>query len=222
MRSRRNLQVDILGRVTSSTWLALFGACLLISLTPGAGAVNTMNNALNAGFRRSGWGILGQQVALLIQLVVVAAGLGVVIANSPTAFDVIRYCGAGYLGYLGVRQILADPSQTATDDDAVDVAPESARSMFVRGVWVNLLNPKAIVFLLAFIPGFVVPGHDLVAQYGVIGITLVGVDITVMWLFFALVGRAFQRVTSTARARRRLNIGFGILFIAVGVMLAVM
>ncbi|GAA4673166.1 LysE family transporter [Gordonia humi] len=166
--------------MTVSTWWALLGACLLISLTPGAGAVNTMNNALNVGFRRSVWGILGQQTALLVQLVVVAAGLGVVIANSPTAFDVIRYCGAAYLGYLGVRRILDAPADADADDSEIAPARESARSMFGRGMWVNLLNPKAIVFLLAFIPGFVAPERDPFVQYGLIALTVVAVDITVM------------------------------------------
>ena len=203
-----------------STWWALLGACLLISLTPGAGAVNTMTNALNVGFRRSFWGILGQQAALLIQLAIVAAGLGVVIANSPTAFAVIRYCGAAYLGYLGLRQILADPGPD--EETVAGRADEPARSLFLRGLWVNLSNPKAIVFLVAFIPGFVAPERDLFTQYGLIGITVVAVDVLVMWFVFALLGRAFRRLTATARGRRRLNVFFGVLFIAVGVMLAVM
>ncbi|GEE03038.1 threonine transporter RhtB [Gordonia spumicola] len=203
-----------------SLWWALLGACLLISFTPGAGAVNTMTNALNVGFRRSIWGILGQQAALLIQLLIVAAGLGLVIARSPTAFDVIRYCGAAYLGYLGVRLILS-PGQDG-DLDVTDRSDESGVSMFVRGLWVNLLNPKAIVFLLAFIPGFVAADRDLPTQYGVIGLTIVAVDVTVMWLFFALLGRMFARVTSSPRSRRRLDVLFGLLFIGVGVMLALM
>ncbi|MFT4086699.1 MAG: LysE family transporter [Gordonia sp. (in: high G+C Gram-positive bacteria)] len=205
--------------MTLSLWLALFAACLMISLTPGAGAINTMTNAMNVGFRRSAWGILGQQTALLIQLLIVAAGLGVVIANSPTAFAVIRYTGAAYLGYLGVLQFLAEP--VVAREDEAPPQPESARSMFVRGVWVNLLNPKAIVFLLAFIPGFVRPERGLFTQYAVIGLTLVTVDIVVMWLVFALLGRSFRRLTSTERGQRNLNRFFGLLFITVGVLLAV-
>ncbi|MDN5754959.1 MAG: lysine transporter LysE, partial [Micrococcaceae bacterium] len=58
--------------MTLSLWLSLLGACILISFTPGAGAINTMNNALNAGFRRSFWGILGQQAALLVHVMIVA------------------------------------------------------------------------------------------------------------------------------------------------------
>ncbi|WP_132994214.1 LysE family transporter [Gordonia zhaorongruii] len=207
--------------MSTSTWFALLGACILISFTPGAGAINTMNNALTIGYRRSLWGILGQQAALLVQLAIVAAGLGVVIARSPVAFDVVRYTGAAYLAYLGFRQILADSAQE--DGGAAPAsADESASSIVARGVWVNLLNPKAIVFLLAFIPGFVAPDRDFLVQYAVIGVTVVVVDVLVMSLFFALLGHAFARITSTPRARRRLNVLFGLLFIGVGIMLALM
>ncbi|AZG44604.1 LysE family translocator [Gordonia insulae] len=206
--------------VQISTWVALLTACLLISFTPGAGAINTMSNALNVGFRRAIWGVLGQQAALLIQLLVVAAGLGVVIAGSPTAFAVIRYLGAAYLVYLGVRQFLRRPDMS--DQAAETLATESGWSMFVRGLWVNLLNPKAIVFLLAFIPGFVRTDQSLTGQYAIIAVTIVVVDITVMWFFFAVVARGFRRLTGSERGQRNLNRLFGTLFVAVGIMLAVL
>ncbi|GAB16742.1 putative amino acid efflux protein [Gordonia effusa NBRC 100432] len=203
-----------------ATWAALLTACLLISFTPGAGAINTMSNSLNVGFRRAIWGILGQQAALLIQLAIVAAGLGVVIARSPTAFDLIRYLGAAYLVYLGVRQYFRRPD---TSDAAIAaLTGESAWSMFLRGTWVNLLNPKAVVFLLAFIPGFVQSSKPLVPQYLTIASTIVVVDIAVMWLFFAVVARSFGNLARTERGQRNLNRLFGCLFIAVGVLLAVL
>lgn len=202
-----------------SLWGALVGACLLISFTPGAGAINTMSNSLNSGFRRAIWGVLGQQAALVVHLAVVAAGLGVLVASSPVAFNAIRYLGAAYLAYLGVRQFLSRPD--ASQEAAAALANEPALSMFQRGLWVNLLNPKAIVFFLAFIPGFVRPDSDLWGQYLVIGATIVVVDILVMWFFFALAARSFQRFTRSERGQRALNRVFGVLFVGVGVLLAV-
>ena len=76
--------------VPFSLWATLLGASMLISFTPGAGAINTMSNALNSGFRRALWGVLGQQAALIVHLAIVAAGLGVLVASSPVAFSVIR------------------------------------------------------------------------------------------------------------------------------------
>ncbi|MGJ9403023.1 LysE family transporter [Arthrobacter sp. KK5.5] len=206
--------------MTLSLWLSLLGACVLISFTPGAGAINTMTNSLNAGFRRSFWGVLGQQAALLVHVVIVAAGVGLLVANSPVAFAAIRYAGAAYLVYLGVRLILAKPD---ADTAAVDVrGGEPAWSMFRRGVWVNLLNPKAIVFFLAFTPQFIRPDQTLLPQYLVFIGTVVAVDIMVMWFFFAAAAKSFRRFTRGARGARILNLVFGVLFIFVAVLLLLM
>lgn len=204
--------------MTLSLWLTLVGAGTVISFTPGAGAINTMSNALNSGFRRSIWGIFGQQAALVIHLVIVAAGVGLLVTGSPLLFNVIRYAGALYLVYLGVRQLLARPDMS---ESAVQGrSREPAWSMFRRGLWVNLLNPKAIVFFLAFIPQFVRPDEPVVHQYVLIAVTIIVIDILVMWLFFAAAAKQFRRFTGTESGQRVLNRIFGILFIAVGVLLA--
>lgn len=202
-----------------SLWVALVGAGTLISFTPGAGAINTMSNALNAGFRRSIWGILGQQAALLIHIVIVALGVGLLVAGSPVAFNAIRYAGAAYLVYLGIRQFLAKPELDAERTRALSDEPRW--SMFQRGLWVNMLNPKAIVFFLAFLPQFIRVDRPLVPQYLIVAATVVAIDILVMWFFFAVAARSFQRFTRDARGQRVLNRVFGLLFIAVGVLLAV-
>lgn len=80
-----------------SLWWTLVGAGVLISFTPGAGAVNTMANSLAAGWRRSLWGILGQQVALVVHVIIVALGVGVLVATNHWLFATIRLLGAGYL-----------------------------------------------------------------------------------------------------------------------------
>lgn len=202
-----------------SLWLALVGAGTLISFTPGAGAINTMSNSLNSGFRRSLWGILGQQLALVIHIVIVALGVGVLVSSSPIAFNVIRYAGAAYLVYLGIRQFLAKP---ALDEESVEARRnEPAWSMFRRGLWVNLLNPKAIVFFLAFLPQFIRLDQPLLQQYVIVAVTVMVIDVLVMWLFFAGTAQSFQRFTHDARGQTILNRVFGVLFVLVGVLLAV-
>jgi len=204
--------------VQFSLWLALAGAGALISFTPGAGAINTMSNSLNAGFRRSIWGILGQQAALIVHVLIVALGVGVLVASSPMAFNVIRYAGAAYLVYLGIRQFLSKPA--AAQEQAATLSNEPAWSIFRRGFWVNLLNPKAIVFFLAFTPQFIRPDQPLVAQYAVLTATIVAIDILVMWFFFAAAAKSFQRFTTTDRGQVVLSRVFGVLFVAVGILLA--
>jgi homoserine/homoserine lactone efflux protein len=241
--------------VSFSLWITLLAACFVISFTPGAGAINTMGNALSHGFRRSIWGILGQQAALVVHIAIVALGVGVLVASSPVAFNVIRYAGAAYLVYLGVRQLLRRPSdptgpgepaeasarsepfgsgrsprdsERSDSSAAVDVASgaaavrspaESRWSMFRRGLWVNLLNPKAIVFFLAFLPQFIRPSLPLLPQYLVVAATVVVVDVIVMWGFFAFAAHGMRRFTRSARGQRIVDAVFGLLFIAVGILL---
>jgi homoserine/homoserine lactone efflux protein len=201
-----------------SLWLALLGAGTLISFTPGAGAINTMSNAINSGFRRAIWGILGQQAALVLHIVIVALGVGLLVASSPLAFNIIRYAGAAYLIYLGIRQFLAQPDLNAENIHARRTEPRW--SMFRRGLWVNLLNPKAIVFFLAFLPQFIRVDQPVLPQYLIAAVTVIGIDVLVMWLFFAGTAHSFQRFTRNAAGQRVLNRVFGVLFMGVGVLLA--
>jgi homoserine/homoserine lactone efflux protein len=205
--------------VQFSLWLALAGAGVLISFTPGAGAINTMSNSLTSGFRRSIWGILGQQAALVVHVIIVALGVGVLVASSPVAFNIIRYAGAAYLVYLGIRQFLSKPD--LDQEQSAALRNEPAWSMFRRGLWVNLLNPKAIVFFLAFMPQFIRPEQPLLPQYTVLTATVVVIDILVMWFFFALAAKSFQRFTHNAHGQKILSRIFGVLFVAVGILLAV-
>src|SRR5699024_1443591 len=142
---------------------------------------NTMSNSIRVGWRRSLWGIIGQQLALLIHVAIVAAGVGLLVSRSPVLFEVIRYAGAGYLVYLGVRMLLARPQP----EQLQDAAPAGRLYMVRQGLLVNLLNPKAIVFFLALTPQFIRPDAPQLPQYLVFMATIVLVDVLVMFLFFA-------------------------------------
>lgn len=212
-----------IGRLMSfSVWLSLLTACVIISFSPGAGAVNTMSNALASGWRRSLWGVIGQQIALLIHVVIVAAGVGVIVASSPVLFTTIRYAGAAYLVFLGMRLICSKPRAEEVDAEGRPILHTkwvSARAMVLRGLWVNLLNPKAIVFFLAFIPQFIRVDEPQLPQYAILTATAVCVDVLVMWFFFAAAAKPFGRYASTRRGQRVLNMVFGSLFVVVAAML---
>lgn len=208
-----------------SLWFALVGAGLLISLTPGAGAINTMANSLTAGWLRSLWGILGLQVALLVHIVIVALGVGTLVATTEWLFTTIRLTGAAYLVWLGVRQWRARPVSIADVDaevalDAADATQLRGGQMFRRGLFVNLTNPKAIVFFLAFTPQFVRPDGPLLPQYLVFAATVVAVDTLVMWGVFAAAAKGLRRLLRDEGGQRRLSRIFGTLFVVVGLGLA--
>ena len=199
-----------------SVWFTLVVTGALISLTPGAGAINTMANSLGSGWTRSIWGILGQQLALVAHIAVVAAGVGVLVAGSPVLFNVIRYAGAAYLVFLGVRQFRS----RASGGEVGPAVREPAWSMFRRGLLVNLTNPKAVVFFLAFAPQFIRPEQPLLPQYTVFAATVVAIDVVVMWFFFAAAARGLGRLTRRESGQRTVNRVFGGLFVGVGGLLA--
>jgi homoserine/homoserine lactone efflux protein len=201
-----------------SLWFALLGAAVLISLTPGAGAINTMANSIGVGWARSIWGIMGQQLALLVHIAVVAAGVGLLVSESPTLFNVVRYSGAAYLVLLGIRQFRSRGAEAG--EASVHHPRASHWAMFRRGVLVNLTNPKAVVFFLAFTPQFIRPERPMATQYTVLAATVVVVDVLVMWFVFAFAARGLRRLTHDERGRRRLGRVFGGLFVGVGALLA--
>lgn len=201
-----------------TVWLSLLTASIVISFTPGAGAINTMSNALAHGWRRSVWGIIGQQLALIVHVVVVAAGVGLLVSRSPLLFDIVRYTGAAYLVFLGIRMIFANVPEPAASD-GTPPPRESRFAMIRRGFWVNVLNPKAIVFFLAFVPQFVRLDEPALPQYLILIGTVVVVDVCVMWGFFATAARPFRALTRTRRGVRVLNAVFGSLFLLVAALL---
>ena len=143
-------------------WLAFLGAAIAISLSPGAGAILSMSTGLSHGVRRSYWSIFGLEIGLMAQLILVAVGLGAVLAGSALAFTVVKWLGVVYLLYLAVRQWRSAGPRCCTPR-WVSPATTHGYRMLVRGALVNLTNPKGLVFLLAVLPQFVVPDRAAAA-----------------------------------------------------------
>ena len=170
-------------------WLAFVGASIAISVSPGAGAIQSMATGLNHGLRRGAWSVGGLQIGLMTQLVVVAIGLGAAVAKSVVAFTVIKWAGVLYLIYLAVRQ-WRTTTEDLTEQIAVDVDARGGRfALLVRGFLVNVTNPKGLVFLLAVLPQFVVLSRPLLPQYLTIAATMVVVDVLVMCAYTGLASR---------------------------------
>lgn len=197
-------------------WLAFVGASVAISLSPGAGAVQSMATGVTHGLRRGLWSVAGLQIGLMAQLVVVAVGVGAAVSRSLVAFTVIKWIGVLYLVYLAVRQWRATPQPTA----AVDTPADGGRAaLLLRGALVNITNPKGLVFLLAVLPQFVVPTQPLLAQYLAIAATMVVVDVVVMGAYTGLAVKMLG-VLNTAGRQRALNRAMSILFAAAAAALA--
>lgn len=200
-----------------SLWLAFFAAAWAISLSPGPGAVVVMSESLRHGFARGYCATFGLVLGFLVQLVVVAVGLGTVIATSASAFAIVKWAGVAYLVWLGVRQWRAEPKPIAVASAAA--APKSRRRIVCEAFVVNAVNPKGTAFMLAIVPQFIVTGEPLLPQYLAIGATLVFTDLVVNAGYAALAARVLGRLREE-RQVRIVNRVFGGLFVAFGALLA--
>jgi len=190
----------------------------VIAASPGPGAVLSVSNGLRHGYLAALRGIAGLETALLLQLGVVAMGLGALLATSATAFLLVKLAGAAYLVWLGIAKWRAPAECFDADGGAAEGARTRLR-LFRQGLLVNLTNPKAIVFIAALVPQFVVADRPRLPQFLVIAVTMVAVDVVVMSCY-ALLAARFRPLLRDARAIRLQNRLFGGLFIGAGAMLA--
>ncbi|GAA0779291.1 LysE family transporter [Castellaniella ginsengisoli] len=201
-----------------STWLAFFAASWAISFSPGPGAVCSMASGLKYGFRHGVWTIAGLQAGIICQLVIVALGVGALLATSELAFTIVKWIGAVYLVYLGVRQFRTDAAPVAVEARP----PQSAhpvRDQLLRGYLVNITNPKGTMFLLAVVPQFLDLGRPLPLQYFLIGATLCLTDLVAMSCYTSLASQILRMLRKPGHIRW-LNRGFGSMFILAGTVLA--
>ena len=201
--------------MTFTVWLGFLVASILIAVTPGPGAVISMSTGMRHGYWAALTAILGLQAAILVHLLIVALGLGAVLAASETAFQLVKFLGAAYLVWLGFQKWRALPVPVDTNAPAV-----RRRGLFLQGVLVNLTNPKAIIFIAALVPQFVNPAQEQISQYLLIATTLCLTDLTVM-SGYALAAVHLGRWLHDPATIRLQNRFFGGLFVSAGAVLAV-
>ena len=192
-------------------WLGFVLACWIISISPGAGAIASMSSGLNYGFRHGYWNALGLQLALLVQIGIVAAGVGVLFATTPWAFWAVKWFGVAYLLYLAYLQWMA-PIQSI---EIQQEQPNKSRFKLVMyGFLINMSNPKAIVFLLAVLPQFLDLSKPQWSQYAVMAVTMVTmvtIDLIVMAGYTGLAAKVLKLLKSP-RQQKCLNRTFAVLF----------
>lgn len=197
-----------------AVWLGFLAAAIVIAVSPGPGAVLSMSTGMRHGYRAAFTAILGLQAALLIQLGIVSVGFGALLAASETGFAAVKLVGAAYLVWLGIQRWRTLPQAVGTV-----AAPLPGRSLFAQGVMVNLSNPKAIIFIAALVPQFIVPSASLLPQYLTIAATLCLTDLAVMSAY-ALGAARLGRWLGDPAAIRLQNRLFGGLFVSAGAALA--
>ena len=191
--------------------------CLIVVLIPGTGVIFTVSTGLTAGKRASLFAALGCTAGIIPHLLASILGLSALLHTSALAFDLLKYAGVAYLLYVAYAT-WRDRSAFAVSDTPV-VA--SARSLMLRGLLMNILNPKLTIFFLAFLPQFVAPGSTApTAQMLVLSGVFMAMTLAV-FVMYGLLANVFRRaVLESPRVQNWLRRSFAAAFAGLGLNLA--
>jgi threonine/homoserine/homoserine lactone efflux protein len=191
--------------------------CLIVVLIPGTGVIFTISTGLTAGKRASVSAALGCTAGIIPHLLASILGLSALLHTSALAFEALKYAGAAYLLYLAYAT-WRDRSAFAMNDTP---AVSTARSLMIRGVLLNILNPKLTIFFLAFLPQFVTPGSTAPAlQMLVLSSVFMAMTFAV-FVLYGLLANVFRRaVIESPRVQNWLRRSFAAAFAGLGLNLA--
>lgn len=198
-------------------------SCVMLSVTPGPDSAFIVARSVSAGRMAGVVSTLGIITGCCVHLAATVLGLTAILAASVQAFTIVKLVGAAYLVYLGVRLLLAKDKQGAKAADGSVAAPEqrSLRRVFMQGLGTNLLNPKVVLFFVAFFPQFVAPESPSksLAFLALGGVFLV---ISLIWncALACAAGTLSRRIGASPRAKRIVDKLVGGVFLGLGVRLA--
>ena len=206
--------------MNETRFLLFLTAAVLLAIAPGPGMLYVLARSLAGGKREGVLSALGTFLGGMVHVFAAALGISIILAKSATAFATVKYVGAAYLCFLGVRMIL----DARRDPESAELPAESlnpARNSLWQGVATEVLNPKTALFFLSFIPQFVARGEGHVfLQFVTLGTISVVLNTTADLIVIALAGPLGERIRSSATFRRRQRTMTGAIMIGLGTYLA--
>lgn len=202
----------------ATRFLLFLTAALLLAIAPGPGMLYVLARSLAGGKREGVLSAFGTFLGGMVHVFAAALGVSIILARSAAAFAAVKYVGAAYLCFLGVRMIF-DSRREKTEPEQLSVRP--ARNPLWQGVATEVLNPKTALFFLSFIPQFVVRGNGHVfLQFVTLGTISVVLNTTADLIVIALAGPLGEKIRSSAVFRRRQRTVTGAIMIGLGTYLA--
>lgn len=200
-------------------FFAFLLAGILLNLTPGADTMYVLGRSMSQGKKAGIYSALGIGAGCVVHIFLATFGLSIVIKESEMLFDIIKYLGAGYLFYLGVRMWLVKDTGTF-DVSGMDQIPDLKRA-FLSGAVTNILNPKVALFFIAFLPQFVQKDYAHPGlSFFILGLTF-NFTGTVWNLILAIFSASMtRRIKENFRAKIWLDRLTGTVFILLGIKLA--
>jgi threonine/homoserine/homoserine lactone efflux protein len=182
-----------------STYALFIATALVLLAIPGPAVLYVVGRSIDQGRTAGLASVLGITTGTIVHITAATVGLSSLVLASKVAFDAVRYAGAAYLVLLGVRRLLT----RGAEDTAEGRAPRTLRRLYTQGFVVNLLNPKTIVFVFAFIPQFVDVGAGHVwLQIFLLGLTFAGLGLASDSLYAIVAGTVADRLRGTPLVAR--------------------
>jgi threonine/homoserine/homoserine lactone efflux protein len=182
-----------------STYALFIATALVLLAIPGPAVLYVVGRSIDQGRTAGLASVLGITTGTIVHITAATVGLSSLVLASKVAFDAVRYAGAAYLVLLGVRRLLTHGGEEA----AAGRAPRTLRRLYTQGFVVNLLNPKTIVFVFAFIPQFVDVGAGHVwLQILLLGLTFAGLGLASDSLYAIVAGTVADRLRGTQLVAR--------------------
>jgi len=193
---------------------------VLLNLTPGADTMYILGRSISQGKKAGIMSAMGISTGSLVHCIIAAFGLSMIIAKSAVAFSVIKYLGAAYLIFLGVKALMTK-SQNEFEIEKIDKKKVNNRKIFVSGILTNILNPKVALFFLAFLPQFIDPNYATNSlPFIVLGLTFIATG-TIWCLALALFSaKLSDRIRKNYKIKLWLDRITGGIFIVLGIKLA--
>lgn len=193
--------------------LFIFAAILLL-LTPGPAVLYIIARSVDQGRVAGLVSVLSVEVGNFFHAVAATVGLSALVFSSPTAFNVVKYLGAAYLVYLGVRKLLSQSNNL----QGAHMERQSLRRIFSQGVTVAVLNPKTALFFLAFLPQFVEPAKGQVGmQFFTLGCMFVGMAMISDSMYALLASSAGEWLKSRSGVWSAERYVVGLIYIGLGI-----
>ncbi len=200
-------------------WLMYLTLVFIATSTPGPAVLFIMTNSTLHGWRKASFAALGNICGLLCLGVIAVTGLGTILKTSGIVFNVVRYVGAAYLVYLGLKMMFQKSFDFSAPKPCPGAAEVPARMIFLQALGVAMGNPKAIVFLTALFPQFINTEAALIPQFSMLIGTLMFFSFMFLMSYALLAHRAKAWLTSQRRVKV-FNRTSGSIFIGFGVLLA--
>ena len=200
------------------TFLAFLVAAIVLAITPGPGIAYVVARTVAGGRSEGLASCLGTGLGGMLHVLAAALGLSLLVAQSATAFNLVKYLGAAYLVYLGVRLLMR--KVVGGIEVGTKVAPQGARRALFEGIAVEALNVKTALFFLAFLPQFVTPGEPLVPQLVLLGSICVTLNTLIDVVAVLAASRLLKSDVARAARARLLTRVSGATMVGLGVYLA--